>query len=340
MNTQSFSPELQFALKIAREAAALAEAVRVELARPSMIKTDRSPVTVADFAVQALVSARLEKEIPKDCLVGEEDTAELRKSENSSVFEQVQNYLRPFLPDADLQAIYAWIDRGGGAAKGRYWVLDPVDGTKGFLRGEQYAVALALIENGTVKLGVLACPNLRESRFPDVGGPGTLAFAEKGKGAWRTPLRLSFPHAFQRESKDDFHPLKVSSCADPSQAVLLRSSDESHMNVEKTENLLKTLHVTKPPVEMSSLAKHAVLAAGGADFFLRLLPPKNPGYREKIWDQAPGLVIIQEAGGLLTDSEGKALDFNHGRELTENRGLLGANPHLHPQILSDLKQIM
>ena len=328
MNVQSFSHELQIALKIAREAAELAESVRVELVRPSMIKTDRSPVTVADFAVQALVSARLEKEIPKDSLVGEEDTAELRKSENNSVFEQVRKYLRPFLPEADLEAIYAWIDRGGGAAKGRYWVLDPVDGTKGFLRGEQYAVALALIENGVVKLGVLACPNLRESRFADVGGVGTLAFAEKGKGAWQTSLKKEGPLC----------PLKVSSCADPSQSVLLRSSDESHMNVEKTENLLKTLKVTKPPVEMSSLAKHAVLASGGADFFLRLLPPKNPNYREKIWDQAPGLVIIQEAGGLLTDSNGKALDFNHGRELVENRGLLGANPHLHPQILSALQR--
>jgi 3'(2'), 5'-bisphosphate nucleotidase len=42
----------------------------------------------------------------------------------------------------------------------RFWALDPIDGTKGFLRGDQYAIALALVENREVKLGVLACPNL------------------------------------------------------------------------------------------------------------------------------------------------------------------------------------
>ena len=46
---------------------------------------------------------------------------------------------------------------------GRYWTLDPIDGTKGFLRGDQYAVALGLIDDGEVILGVLGCPNLPNS---------------------------------------------------------------------------------------------------------------------------------------------------------------------------------
>ena len=54
------------------------------------------------------------------------------------------------------------IDEGNsaGGATGRIWALDPIDGTKGFLRGGQYAVCLALIEDGDVKVGVLGCPNL------------------------------------------------------------------------------------------------------------------------------------------------------------------------------------
>ena len=323
------SPELNFALEVAREAARLAEWVRLKQSSSSFIKDDRSPVTVADFSIQALFAAHLEKKFPADVLVAEEDALDLLKAANQSLWKQVQECVRRYLPEAEEKKILFWIEKGSAKAAGRYWVLDPVDGTKGFLRGDQYAVAIALIEKGTVQLGVLACPNLKEARVPDIGGPGTLAFAEKGKGAWHTPLKTEGP----------VHPLKVSSCRSPSVAVLLRSSDEGHSDVEKTEKLRHLLKTAKAPVEMSSLAKHVLLAAGGVDFFLRLLPSKNPGYREKIWDQAPGLVIIQEAGGLLTDSEGKPLDFTHGRSLAQNRGLLGANPHLHPQILAALKKV-
>lgn len=329
MKPENFSPELDFALKIAREAARLAEAVRTELVHSSMVKNDRSPVTVADFAVQALVSSRLAKVFPRDLLVGEENASELKKPENAPLLEHVRNYVCRVLPENSAESILTLIDRGGAEAKGRFWVLDPIDGTKGFLRQDQYAVAIALIENGVVTLGVLACPNLKEARVPDVGGPeGTLAFAEKGKGAWHMPLKKEGPAKA----------LRVSSCGDPAEAILLRSSDEAHMDVEKTKRLLESQNITKPPVEMSSLAKHVILAAGAADFFLRLLPPKSPEYREKIWDQAPGLVIIQEAGGMLTDSDGKPLDFTRGRTLADNRGLLGANALLHPRILSALQR--
>ena len=57
--------------------------------------------------------------------------------------------------------ICSWIDHGGAVHyRERFWTLDPIDGTKGFLRGEQYAVALALIEGGEVVVAALACPNL------------------------------------------------------------------------------------------------------------------------------------------------------------------------------------
>jgi 3'(2'), 5'-bisphosphate nucleotidase len=329
MHINEASAELRFALKTAREAAVLAEAVRTELVNPSIVKLDKSPVSVADFSVQALISFRLQQAFPADPLVGEEDAQELRKVENAPLWENVQKYVRRFLAEISAENILSFIDRGGGEPSGRFWVLDPIDGTKGFLRQDQYAVALALIENGKVRLGVLACPNLRDARSRDVGGTGTLAFAEAGKGAWFTPLKKEGP----------VQPMKVSSCSDVAESVLLRSSDEAHMDVDKTKKLLETGRVTKPPVEMSSLAKHVMLASGAADFFLRLLPPKSPEYREKIWDQAPGIVMIQEAGGLLTDSDGKPLDFTRGRTLADNRGLLGANAALHPKILSILKSL-
>ena len=63
--------------------------------------------------------------------------------------------------EASPDQICHWIDRGNASEfSDRFWTLDPIDGTKGFLRGGQYAVCLALIVDGDVKLGVIGCPNL------------------------------------------------------------------------------------------------------------------------------------------------------------------------------------
>ena len=90
---------------------------------------------------------------------------------------------------------------------------------------------------------------------------------------------------------------------------------------------------------MDSQAKYAVLAAGEGDVLLRLLSPSRPDSREKIWDQAAGSIVIEEAGGRITDLEGKPLDFSHGRTLAKNRGIIATNGHLHGVILQTLKEL-
>src|SRR5690606_27076032 len=87
---------------------------------------------------------------------------------------------------ASPEQVLSWVDCGGAAPdpQGRFWTLDPIDGTKGFLRGEQYAIALALIEQGRVVLGVLGCPNL-----PGTGGSrGVVMAAVRGTGTQALPL--------------------------------------------------------------------------------------------------------------------------------------------------------
>ncbi len=64
------------------------------------------------------------------------------------------------IPDATPEEVCGLIDRGSGEPPRTFWTLDPIDGTKGFLRREQYAVALALVRDGKVELGVLGCPEL------------------------------------------------------------------------------------------------------------------------------------------------------------------------------------
>ena len=320
-------PDVEFAIAAVRRASQLAEEVRQELAGQSLKKEDRSPVTVADFAAQALVGAILSQKFPKDVLVAEESADELKKPAGKETLKKVVEYVARVLPEADDAKVCAWIDRGAGEPAARFWVMDPIDGTKGFLRGDQYAVALALIENGEVKIGVLGCPNLKEARIPEPGGPGTMAVAVKGQGSWWTPMRGS----------SKFQPLHVSDTAAASESVLLRSYESGHTDSSQMQGILKNLATKRTPVLMDSLAKYTVLAAGGADLLFRLNSSGDPNRREYIWDQAPGTLIAEEAGGRATDLNGKKLDYGAGRTLKNNLGVLVSNGLLHDAALKALQ---
>jgi 3'(2'), 5'-bisphosphate nucleotidase len=316
--------EIKFALQAVRQAALLVRRIQTELVVSAQEKEDRSPVTVADYASQALVAHMLAESFSRDVLVAEEDASSLVAS---PLLEQVTAYVRDELPTATPESICSWIDRGASVPTGRFWTLDPIDGTKGFLRGDQYAVALALVEQGQVQIGILGCPNLRDGYRPDHGGEGTLAVAVRGQGSWITSLVS--PQYFDR--------LQASRRSDPSTARLLRSFESGHTNPGQIDRLATALGNTTNAVAMDSQAKYCVLASGKADLMLRLLSPSRPDYREKIWDQAAGLLIIEEAGGMVTDLDGKALDLSTGRTLAKNRGVLASNGLLHPAVLQALR---
>ena len=177
-----------------------------------------------------------------------------------------------------------------------------------------------------VQIGVLGCPNLAEAHRPDLGGPGSLVVAVRGEGAWTTSL--ASPGEYQR--------LSVSAQADPAQARLLRSFESGHTNVSQIDVFAQALGIQAEPVLMDSQAKYAVLAAGKGDLLLRLLSAAQPNYREKIWDQAAGSLVLEEAGGRITDLDGVALDFTTGRSLRNNRGILASNHTLHAAALQAL----
>jgi 3'(2'), 5'-bisphosphate nucleotidase len=321
--------EIQFALNATHRAALLVRQVQAELVTPALTKDDRSPVTVADYAAQALVGRLLAETFPQDWLVAEEDSAALRTPEASKTLERVTHFVRRSLPGATPDKVCAWIDHRRTDTAERFWTLDPIDGTKGFLRGDQYAIALALVAGGQVEIGVLACPNLTDAQNPDLNGPGSLVVAARGQGAWTTSLA----------SPGDFQQLSVSVQADPAQARLLRSFESGHTNVSQIDVFAQALGIEAEPVLMDSQAKYAVLAAGKGDLLLRLLSPAQPNYREKIWDQAAGSLVLEEAGGRITDLNGRSLDFTTGRSLRNNRGILASNQALHDAALAALRQI-
>lgn len=327
--------ELKFALYAVRQASALVRQIQAELVASALTKDDRSPVTVADFAVQALVASLMEQAFPQDPLVGEEDSRILRAASANErghaleTLETVTHYVRHFVPQANARKVMQWIERGSASPGERYWTLDPIDGTKGYLRGDQYAIALALIVRGEVQLGVLGCPKLNLDGSPEGDPAGALVFAVRGQGSWITSL----------EGGLEPQPLRVSSCADPSQARLLRSFESGHTNLDQVDALIQILGIQTPALRMDSQAKYAVLAAGHGDMLVRLLSPSKPDYREKIWDQAAGALIIEEAGGHITDLDGKPLDFTQGRTLARNRGILASNGLVHAAALSALRTL-
>jgi 3'(2'), 5'-bisphosphate nucleotidase len=323
------SPEIKFAIEAVREASVLARRIQREMVSGALTKDDKSPVTVADFAIQALVARRLAERLPGSALIGEEHAGALRLEEGVAALDQVTDFVRTAIPDATPEEVCGLIDRGSGEPPDTFWTLDPIDGTKGFLRREQYAVALALVRDGRVELGVLGCPELSDARRADANGAGSLIAAVRDQGTWHRPLA----------GDDDWRQLNVSSRSDPTTARLLRSVEKAHTNTDEIGQLVAALKISASPVAMDSQAKYAVLAAGEGDVLLRLISPSRPDYRERIWDQAAGAIVVTEAGGRITDLDGRALDFSHGRMLAKNRGILATNGQLHDAFLVGLRVI-
>ena len=151
----------------------------------SVAKADRSPVTAADFGSQAVMSLILMKAYANDTVVAEEEASILRRQ--PGLMEQVHGLVEGVSGRLAQTQLLDAIDRGTAAppSTGRFWTMDPIDGTKGFLRQDQFAVALALIEDGQVVLGVLGCPRYRLG--PELF-EGAIFFAVRGAGAYARPL--------------------------------------------------------------------------------------------------------------------------------------------------------
>jgi len=318
-----FDKEKKAAIRAVTIASRLCTKVRSVLVEGStMVKKDRSPVTIADYGSQAVICRVLRDTFPNDPIVAEEDSRELNKAENQSILEEVVRRVQDAFPDASPRQVCCWIDWGREENAERFWTLDPIDGTKGFLRGDQYAIALALIEGGVVQLGVLGCPNLPLGIHSSQEAGGALFVAIKGRGTVQSDL-----DALRQV------PIRVSAIATPAQARVTESFESGHSDHISHEEIARYLNVSAPPLRMDSQAKYAVLARGEASIYLRLPSPETPDYREKIWDHAAGSIVIEEAGGRVTDAFGKTLDFSQGRRLEGNRGIVATNGQLHDAVL-------
>lgn len=349
----SYEKELRIAQLAVQRATLLTKAVFHTTAKGTLSKDDHSPVTVGDFGAQALIVSALKHNFPDDEIVAEEEASGL--TQNKPLSERIWSYVQAAKsedakaeeelggPLGNEMAMLEAIDAGKsiGGAKGRIWAIDPIDGTKGFLRGGQYAVCLALMVDGDVKVGVLGCPNLPvDDSAPldahvgenqtDAEGKGVLFSAVLGKGATSRPLGRG---ALEKETPIHMKPLE-----DITHATFCESVEAGHSSHGDQAEIAKVLGITKSSVRMDSQAKYGSIARGAGDLYLRL--PVRVDYEEKIWDHAAGDLIVREAGGEVTDVTGQRLDFSIGRTLKANKGVVAAPKAVHGKILDAVKQVL
>ena len=317
---------------IAREVIEISSAVISELARDrerisSVAKDDRSPVTVADFSVQAIVGLHM-KGCGVEEMVGEEDAEQLRN--NATLRAEVVAATQKVFPNASEDDVLESIDSGchEGGPEGMFWTLDPIDGTKGFLRGGQFALALGLIQDGSVELGLLGLPHWGIESDPSgssVQIPGSICMAVKGSGAHGWVLGESNEHRLQVAEWSDDSPIRT-----------CESVESGHTSHDASAKITEAF-AAHEAVRLDSQAKYAVVASGAADAYLRL--PTRPGYVERIWDHAAGSLVATEAGAVVSDIHGNELDFSRGRGLEDNKGVVCCVPGAHRRIIDRIREI-
>lgn len=288
----------------------------------TLTKGDDSPVTVADFASQAVVCATLTEALGDVALVGEEDPDDLRDDAQASLRDGVVELVRQQRgDDSSSTSVLDWISIGSSAASGdRYWTLDPIDGTKGFLRGDQYAIALALIERGEVVLGVLGCPNL-----PNPDGSAGATFVATG-GSCEVQISAGTSA------------VRVAAPASLADARVCESVESGHSNHSHSARITELLGIEAEPYRIDSQCKYGAVARGDASIYLRL--PTRADYHEKIWDHAAGKYVVEQAGGTVTDVAGKPLDFSQGSRLVANRGVVATDGCFHDEVVRVVQTVL
>lgn len=324
ITSTSYSKEIETALRAVKDAATVCRAAVDGIAGNTLEKMDRSPVTVADYGSQALILKAIYDVFPGVTIIAEEDADALRAPENSRLLEKLVSHVQLIQPQADAASVLSWIDRGKTLQDPDYfWTLDPIDGTKGFLRHDQYAISLCLVVKGELTVAALGCPRLMGS----AGTRGAILFAAKGEGAFELPLSL--------EGKPI--PINVSDVSDPTQIRFSESVESAHASHNDSARIADQLGIQAVPCRIDSQTKYASVARGNGDAYLGIR--MDNGYREKIWDHAGGTLLVEEAGGRVTDLNGAPLDFHQGQTLASNVGIVATNGKIHDAFLDAINKL-
>lgn len=265
--TSAYAAELAFALTLADRADAISLSRYQALDLEITTKPDNTPVTDADKSVEAAIIEAISEQYPKDGIVGEEF--------------------------------------GSRGDKNRYWIIDPIDGTKNFLRGvPTWATLIALVENEKVIASVVSAPALYRRWYAAKEGG---AYVIEGVSVLHTSANQITDSISAKHRKISVS--KVSEIADASIAY----SDFQGWGVRRRsfENLLDTAWRTRG---LGDFWSHMLVAEGAVDVAI------EPSLA--LWDMAALDLIVCEAGGKFTSLDG--IDGPFGPNAISSNGLTHA----------------
>jgi 3'(2'), 5'-bisphosphate nucleotidase len=350
----SYALELKIAILAVQRAVIATKNIFNVPGQRQFYKEPDTLVTVADFAAQALMTAAIRCKFPNDRIIAEENTDLLRRNPEMTraVWKLVEeskledaNYENLLARPKDEDEMVSLIDFGGkgeGVGRtGRVWIIDPINGSGTYLHGTQYAVVIALLEDGKEVLGVIACPRVREwgggisEKKIEEDGNGLLISAVRGQGAYmrrittgkpEIPTNIVNSYILKEETKD---------------LVYVEDMASSTPMFENRCLFATKLGANWPAVNIhSSAVTYAALAMAQVNYQIRApIPQAMPAH---VWDHAGGVLICQEASPKLkvTDLRGNAIDFGtETRQLTKNWGSIVSIPKFHDQIVNKVRHL-
>jgi 3'(2'), 5'-bisphosphate nucleotidase len=275
-NSDMYERELQVALSLARDAGAMIlQYYDVPLRVERKIDADEhtEPVTQADRDANSLIVGALQREFPDDGILAEES-----------------------------------IDTERRLTKRRVWMVDPLDGTNGFIaRDGDFAVQIGLAIDGRSVLGVVYQP------LPDV-----LYYAVKGAGAWIE--RRGFEAERARVS-------------DKTEISEVRLAASRNHRSPRMDVVVRALGIEEEVRRGSVGIKVGLIIERQCDVYVHLSP------RTKQWDTCAPEIILREAGGRMTDLFGGPLGYNVP-DVQNRNGLVASNSAVHERIIETLAPLL
>ncbi|MEO8610840.1 MAG: inositol monophosphatase family protein [Chloroflexota bacterium] len=286
-------------------------------------KTGHEPVTIADYGSQAILGRAISSAFPDDAVLAEESGAQFIELVPEARRKEIIALLETILGIEVRQAdVVRWLDHGHGREAERTWVIDPIDGTKGFLAMRSYVIAAGVMVDKKPVACVIGAP-----AYPTTDRGGVM-FHAQGGAAFMQPL-----------GGGQVKRIKVSDRTKAEDVRTLESVEKSHANHERMQRVREAAGLGAASLtRIDSMEKYARIAAGDGELYLRL--PRIDSTRAfMIWDHAAGTALVQAAGGLVTDIDGSPLDFSQGKALV-NDGIIVSNGHIHEQVIAAVQKVL
>ncbi len=279
-------------------------------------KAGREPVTIADYGSQAILCRAISAAFPDDAVLAEEQAEQFQTLVSDTDRAQIAHLVGKVLGHTVTETnLVTWLEHGRGKAAERTWIIDPVDGTKGFIANRRYAIAVGALEGDLPVAGVIGSPGYNGGLM--FHAQGSAAYMQRLGGGKTYRIAVSLP-------PKRFESLRV-----------VESSENSHADHDSLLQIIQAAGITTPSLErVDGQDKYAMVACGDADLYLRL--PREATPRHRIWDHIAGTALVQAAGGVVTDLDGSPLDFSVSPILIHNKGMVVSSGHVHERVLEAL----